>query len=190
MAAPAARRRMLRRRAMARLRIRVAASGVSVLPSYRRPFSDFSGSWRFLYMPVALDNIALRISHDLTAAEIALRKIPNDDPNGAFWGIAFPQNLRAGMRRFLKSWTMPARASASRFIASTEVGRLARACFTRDALRKKCRTALCAGRFPLSFSLGGNAVDPSECIRQGTGLLLNLSKAGWHVAEITLRKHI
>ncbi len=35
-------------------------------------------------MQSVLENFTLRASADITAAEIALRGIPNDDPNGAF----------------------------------------------------------------------------------------------------------
>lgn len=139
-------------------------------------------------MPVALDNIALRISHDLTAAEIALRKIPNDDPNGAFWDCISAQ-LKSGDATLLEILDDAGARVGFTVYRVDEFGDW------RELVSLATHCGKSAGlRFALDDFLSVLARrERCRSVRMHTarhGLVAESIKAGWHVAEITLRKHI
>lgn len=139
-------------------------------------------------MNTALDKIALLASADLSAADVALRRIPNDDPNGCFVphilrqindGKAFLCEIildgheKAGFtvyaiddfgnhREFVSIATITTPGAVLRFQLQDLLIRL--------ALKNNCKT-----------------------IRMHTcrhGLVADALRNGWHTGEIVLRKNI
>jgi hypothetical protein len=138
-------------------------------------------------MNPALDRIALLASADLTAAEVALRGIPNDDPNGKF----VPQVMaliRAGKYQLAEVMVEGARVGftvyyVEEFGDHREFVSVATSCPKTNGLRFDLEKIL------LSFAQYARC----KTLRMHTvrhGLVKQALDRDWHVAEIVLRKTV
>jgi len=135
----------------------------------------------------ALDKLALLASADLTGAEVALRQIPNDDPNGAFIPTVLDQVRKGtanlceihhdGKKIGFTVYTVESFGTHREFVSiATTIDSKTPLRFALDELL--CRLA---------------RQNNCRSIRMHTarhGLVKNALAIGWHTAEITLRKHL
>lgn len=139
-------------------------------------------------MTDGLNKIALLASADLTAAEVALRGIPNDDPGGTFSAVV------AGLLR-------EGKASLAEIVANGE--RVGFTVYQIETFAGNHRelvsvATVCEGtrnlKFEIEHSLEAIArANGCRSIRMHTarhGLVKLALNNGWHTAEIVLRKSI
>jgi len=134
-----------------------------------------------------LNKIAFLACSDLSAAEIALRRIPNDDPAGAFIPAVLDQ-VRAGTANLCAIHLEGRRVgltvyAVELFGAHREFVSIATTAEGGQPLRFELENLLCALALQNSCqSIRMHTVRP--------GLVKNALALGWHTAEITLRKHL
>lgn len=134
-----------------------------------------------------IDKIALLSSADLTSAEVALRQIPNDDPNGCFYKDVL-DSVRAGKYQLIEIKVSNERVGFTVYFIETfgehkEFVSVATWGSAKSTLRFDLEKMFCA----LAKNLG------CQTLRMHTvrhGLVRDALQAGWHVAEIVLRKNL
>lgn len=139
-------------------------------------------------MNAALDKLALLASADLSAADVALRQIPNDDPNGCFVPLVLNQ-IRNG-KAFLCEIVLNGNEKVGFTIYTIDDFGDHRE-FVSIAT---CTTKNAVLRFQLQDLLLGLAKqNHCKTIRMHTcrhGLVSDALRHGWHTAEIVLRKSV
>ncbi len=136
---------------------------------------------------VALGRYALKCCADLSAAEVAFRRIPNDDPNGCFLPVVIEQ-IRLGKYALCEITDENKRLGFTCYTFETfgnhkELVSIATTLLTKEPLRVQVSELL------------RELARVSDCksIRLHTarqGLVRDALTIGYHVAEITLRKYL
>jgi len=138
-------------------------------------------------MQSALDSYALRASADFSAAEVALRGIPNDDPQGVF----LPTVLQAlkEQRYFLSEIHHEGKVDGftvyffETFGTHRELVSVATSAKTANKIRYVLEGLL------INLAIQNNCQSlRMHTVRQG--LVKEAILHGWHVAEIVLRKNL
>jgi hypothetical protein len=138
-------------------------------------------------MKTALNRIAILASADLTAAEVALRAIPNDDPGQSFVEVVMAQ-LRDGSAKLCElriegvhvGWTV------YKIETTSEHREFVSIATKTDKTRGEAENiGVVIEAFAKSLRC--------QSIRMHTvrhGLVLKALNNGWHAAEIVLRKNL
>jgi hypothetical protein len=135
-----------------------------------------------------VDNIALLASADLTAAEVSLAAIPNDDPGGCFAPVVLDQ-IRAGTATLLQIFEGETAVGFTVYKIETFAGG------HREMVSIATRTT---SKRPLRMGLNEHLCELArlnncQSIRMHTvrhGLVRAALSVGWHTAEIVLRKNL
>lgn len=138
-------------------------------------------------MNPGLNKIALLASADLHSAEVALRKIPNDDPGGCFSELVVSK-IKAGTYRLCEIKDDEQQLGFTVFFVEQTPGNnefvsVSTYCHPGKVLRFEIEDLLI--RLAKSFNC--------QTMRMHTvrhGLISSALKCGWHTAEIVLRKSI
>lgn len=138
-------------------------------------------------MQSALDSYALRASANISAAEVALRGIPNDDPQGVFLPTVL--NAIREQRYFLGEIRLGDRIDGytvyffETFGTHRELVSVATSAKTANKIRYVLENLL------IDLAIQNNCQSlRMHTVRQG--LVKESITRGWHVAEIVLRKNI
>lgn len=140
-------------------------------------------------MTACLDTIALLASADLTSAEVALRKIPNDDPAASFVPVVV-NLIRTGKASLCEIYIGAEKAGITVYQIDDFEGHkelVSVATYAHPLNRKILRHDLDRLLSQLAEKCG------CKSIRFHTsrhGLVSEALKNGWHTAEIVLRKSI
>lgn len=139
-------------------------------------------------MSVALARIALLASADLTAAEVMLRNIPNDDPDGCFREIVLGQ-LRNKTATFAQIIVEDKIIGHTIYSIDTfpgghrELVSIATRCHHKTIVRHEIDEALTA----LARLKGCKSIR-LHTVRHG--LIKEALFHGWEISEIVIRKHL